>query len=78
MHIVGWVIALLTILIVAVNAAFMLTSPKAWFKLPGWILAKGGLTEGKYSTGWGALQVRILGAIILGVIGWALIDISSK
>ena len=40
--------------VVFVNALFMLASPRAWFRLPGWIRAQGTLTEGKYATGWGS------------------------
>ena len=57
-----------------VNALFMLASPKAWFRLPHWIRAQGTLTEEKYGSGWGAITVRLGGAVMLTVIGWVLYD----
>jgi hypothetical protein len=57
-----------------VNGSVMLWSPKAWFELPSWIRATGTLRRTKYSTGWGALQVRILGAIFLGAITWMIYE----
>ena len=57
--------------ILLANAAFMLLSPRAWFRLPSWIRANGPLTEEKYASGWGAIQVRLAGATCLGFIGYA-------
>jgi len=73
-QIFGWSIAVCVGLIVGINGVYMLFSPKAWFRLPGWIRAAGTLTEDKFSTGAGALQVRITGAMFLSVIGWVLYD----
>jgi hypothetical protein len=53
------------VIVLVLNAAFMLVSPRAWFGLPAWIRLKGSLTKGAYGSGWGALQVRLLGAIVL-------------
>jgi hypothetical protein len=39
-----------------VNALFMRASPRAWFRLPGWIRATRTLTEEKYAAGWGAIS----------------------
>jgi len=36
-------LAIFTLLMMAVNAMFMLFSPRLWFRLPGWIRANGGL-----------------------------------
>lgn len=58
-----------------VNGLFMLTSPKAWFRLPWWIAAHGSLTEEKYGTGWGAIEVRVTGAVMVVAIVWVLYDI---
>jgi hypothetical protein len=60
------------------NAIFMLVSPRAWYRLPWWFRASGGLTEEKYGSGWGAIQVRLLGAIFLVVIVWVLYDGMSR
>lgn len=58
MWIVGTAFAVLVGLVIAVNAAFMLASPRRWFHLPTWLRAKGSLTVDKYANGWGAVQVR--------------------
>jgi|1185.fasta_scaffold112436_3 ABC-type uncharacterized transport system permease subunit len=49
-----------------INGLYMLVSPRAWFRLPGWMRASGPLAKKDYSTGWGALQIRFLGLLILG------------
>jgi hypothetical protein len=70
MQMLGLSIAIVVAAVVVVNASFMLLSPKAWFRLPAWILLRGTLTEKKYGAGWGGIQVRILGAILLGTVVW--------
>ena len=74
MRIVGWCIVLLVGLLITINAAFMLASPRTWFRLPGWLRAQGSLAAEKYATGWGAIQVRLTGAVVLGAIAWVLYD----
>jgi hypothetical protein len=54
------------------HGALMLVSPKAWLALPYWIRGNG--REEEYGSGWGAVQVRIIGALFLGGIGWVLYD----
>jgi hypothetical protein len=71
---VGWSIAVLVGLLMTINAAFMLASPRTWFHLPNWLRAQGSLTEDRYASGWGAIQVRVTGAIILAAIAWVLYD----
>ncbi len=73
-RIVGLCIAIVVGLVMTVNAAFMLASPRSWFRLPGWIRAQGSLIEDKYASGWGAIQVRVTGALILAAIAWVLYD----
>lgn len=48
----------------------MLISPRRFFLLPTWIRAQGTLTPERYSSGWGALQLRLLGAVSIGGILW--------
>ena len=48
-----------------INGVYMLASPRAWFHLPRWLRASGSLSERKYSRGWGALQVRFLGGLVV-------------
>jgi hypothetical protein len=78
MHVLGWATIVVVVAVIAVNAAFMLVSPKAWFRLPSWILSKGSLTERRYGSGLGAIEVRICGALALGAIAWALYDAFLK
>jgi hypothetical protein len=70
----GVCIAVVVGLIVTINAAVMLASPRSWFRLPGWLTAQGSLTENKYSNGWGAVQVRVTGGLALIAIAWVLYD----
>jgi hypothetical protein len=62
-------------MLIAVNASYMLISPRAWFHLPSWLRAQGSTSEDKFAAGWGAIQVRATGAIILGMMGWVLFDL---
>ena len=78
LHVLGWLTIVVLVLLIAVNALFMLISPRAWFRLPNWIRAQGALTDKKLGTGWGAIQVRITGALGLGVILWVLYDSLSR
>ena len=32
------------------------------------------MTEAKYGTGFGAVQVRLAGAVLLGVLAWVIFD----
>ena len=70
--IVAGCIAIIVALLMTINAVFMLASPRAWFHLPGWLRAQGSLSADKYSSGWGAVQVRLTGALILATIAWVL------
>ena len=69
---IGVVCLILVVVAVAFNASFMLISPRAWFRLPFWMRLGGGLDERKYLNGWGAIQVRLLGACFLAVMIWVL------
>ena len=70
--VLGWGLLIILGAVLLVNALFMLISPKTWFRLPRWTGVQGSLTEEKYSTGWGAIQVRVTGGIWLGFIAWVL------
>jgi hypothetical protein len=74
MLIFGRVIAAIFGLVMLINASFMLVSPRAWFRLPGWLRAQGTMTEEKYTKGWGALQVHIAGALMISVLVWVIYD----
>jgi len=73
--ILGWSIVVVVGVVISVNALFMLASPKVWFRLPGWIRAQGSLTEQKYASGWGGIQVRLAGAAMLAVVAWVVFDL---
>lgn len=64
--------------VLTINGAFMLVSPRAWFRLPPWLGKHGSLTENEYSTGWGAVQLRLTGAVMLAIIAWVLYDAFLK
>jgi hypothetical protein len=74
LRILGLCIAAAVGLIMTINAAFMLVSPRAWFRLPVWLRKEGSLTQDKYASGWGAIQVRLTGAVVLAAIAWVLYD----
>jgi hypothetical protein len=74
MLIFGRVVAVLLGIFMLINAFFMLVSPQAWFSLPGWLRASGTLTQDKYSTGFRSVQVRITGALMIGIVCWVIYD----
>ena len=51
LHLLGWVGIAVIDVVIAVNAAFMLISPRAWFRLPEWFQGRGSMTEHKYGSG---------------------------
>jgi hypothetical protein len=67
-HFLGWAFAILTLVMMGVNGMFMLFSPRLWFQLPGWIRANARFTTEKHNAGLGAVQVRILGGVVLLVL----------
>ncbi len=74
LRITGWCCVAIVAVIMSVNATYMLISPRAWFRLPGWIGAHGTMTEATYGSGFAAVQVRLTGALLLGVIAWVIYD----
>jgi hypothetical protein len=71
----GWFMAAVLGVGLLVNASFMLLSPRAWFRLPRWFPARSSsVTEVKYGGGWGAIQVRLAGVLMLALIVWVLYD----
>jgi len=65
-----WSAVGLTVMITSVNALYMMFSPRAWFALPGWLRLNGVLTLDRYGSGRGAMQIRILGVIMIVTIVW--------
>jgi hypothetical protein len=39
LRLLGWVGIAVVVVVIAVNAAFMLISPRAWFRLPEWFVS---------------------------------------
>jgi hypothetical protein len=64
------VIAVLFGILMFINAAFMLVSPQAWFRLPSWMRFQGTLTKEKYGSGGRAVEIQILGAVMTAVLVW--------
>jgi len=69
-HTAAWVAFGMTVAVMLVNAFYMVISPDAWFRLPRWLGLQGVLTRVRYGSGWGGLQVRILGGIIIATAIW--------
>lgn len=65
-----WSFAAILSLQATINAVFMLSSPRRWFKLPAWLRATGPFTEDKHATGLGAVQIRLVGAVVLAGTAW--------
>ena len=57
------------------NGLLMAVSPRAWFRLPKWIGVHGSLNKEKYSSGPASIEVRLLGAILVAVVGWIVYDV---
>jgi uncharacterized protein YjeT (DUF2065 family) len=72
MQILGWLTVAAVGVVLVVNGLFMVLSPRAWFRLPSWIPGRGSLTEKRYGSGSGAIHVRMMGALVLGVVAWVL------
>jgi hypothetical protein len=77
LHIGVWVGFAVTAIIMPFNAFYMLISPKAWFALPRWLGLQGVLKPEQYGNRWGALQVRVLGAIIIVAAAWITTELVS-
>jgi len=75
LHIGLWVAFVVTAAIILINAFYMVISPKAWFALPRWLGLRGVMTPERYGNRWGALQVRVLGAIVIVVAAWIAIEL---
>jgi hypothetical protein len=67
MTILGKVCFVIFGLFMIADGLFMLVSPRAWCQLPTWISGRGKLAAEIYSHGWGAVQVRVLGVIMIGL-----------
>ena len=77
LHISLWVMFAVSATIMLINGFYMLISPKAWFALPKWLALQGVFTPERHGSRWGALQVRLLGALIIVTAAWIAIDMLS-
>lgn len=71
-QLIGIVCFIVVAVAVVSNGVLMLVSPRLWFRAPHWARLSGGLSEAKYSSGWGAIQIRLLGACFLAIMIWFL------
>ena len=67
---IGIVVIVLVLGLAFLNALFMLIPPSRWLDLPEWISLRGYFSKEKYSAGWGAVQVRLVGLAIASMIGY--------
>jgi hypothetical protein len=74
MKIIGWICLVSFVLLMVVNTLFMVTSPAAWFRLPPWLRASGNLKPEEYAQGFGGIQIRFVGGVILLVMVWVVYD----
>ena len=73
--VIGWSIGVLLGVSLLTNGIVMVISPRKWFELPGWFAsARGALRKDKYSTGFGGIQVRLMGALIIAFLVWVCLD----
>lgn len=77
LHIGLWAALAVTVTILLINAVYMVISPRAWFALPRWLGLQGVLTLERHGNRWGALQVRVLGAIVIATVGWIATELIS-
>jgi hypothetical protein len=70
MRLMGFLCFIIFVVGVGTNGLVMLISPRMWFRLPFWMRASGSLRKEKYGSGWGAIEIRIVGAVALGVVIW--------
>lgn len=74
-HTALWAAFTVVVTVMLINAFYMLVSPKAWFGLPRWLGLQGVLTLDRHGSRGGALQVRVLGGIIIATVGWIAVEL---
>jgi len=78
MIIAAWVVGALVFAAAMINAVVMVASPRRWFQMPSWLRLQGTWQEDRYSTGWGSMRVRALGAMIIAFFVFAAYSVVSK
>ncbi len=71
-QVIGMICFIVTVLAVLGNGIFMVVSPRLWFRIPHWARLSGRLSESKFGSGWGAIQIRVLGLSFLAIMIWFL------
>ena len=74
MQVIAWTIFAIVAMVMIINAVFMLVSPCAWFRLPGWLRVRGTVTEERYKSGGGEVQLRLGGFVILASFVWVFVE----
>jgi len=69
-NVLGVAFFAVTLILVLVNGLAMPISPRRFFSLPSWVRAQGSLTRERYTSGWGGLQLRILGGVFVAGVVW--------
>lgn len=78
MTIAAWVVGALAFAVAMANAVVMVASPRRWFQMPSWLRLQGTWQEDRYSTGWGSVCVRALGAMVIAFFVFAAYGVISK
>lgn len=64
LKLIGWLVFAVVVLVMTLNGAVMVVSPKKWFRLPSSIRMTGTLRKEQYTAGWG-LEIRLAGIAVL-------------
>jgi hypothetical protein len=78
LRLIGWLVLVVVVLIMTVNGAVMVVSPKTWFRLPASIRMTGTLRRERHSSGWGGLEVRLGGLLVLIIMAIILYEAFGK
>ena len=71
-RIFGWVMLATLVVVLVINWACMLISPRTWLRLPGWLNSAGPSFRERYTDGRGLMELRFVGAVCLAFIGWVI------
>ncbi len=71
----AWAVFAIILGITLINAGYMLVSPDAWFSLPRWLRLRGSQSRELYEDRWSALQLRVLGAVMIAAAVWVAFEL---
>ena len=72
---VGRVVFITVIALILFNGVLMLASPRRWFGIPKWLRFQGSLPWTGQGGRMEVLQVRLLGAALVGSIAWLVLEV---